>query len=77
MFFELGSYAPWAAIALTVGVFVIFVLEAQSAEVVALGGAALALLFGLITVEDLLKAIENPAPAVDFRVELTHFFISR
>lgn len=63
MFFELGSYAPWAAIALTAGVFVIFVLEVRSAEVVALGGAALALLFGLVTVEDLLKAIGNPAPA--------------
>ncbi|WP_325063210.1 SLC13 family permease [Halovulum marinum] len=63
MILDLGTTAPFAAIALTLCVFVVFLLEVREAEVVALCGAAAALLLGLVTVEDVLRAIGNPAPA--------------
>ncbi len=60
---ELGDFAPWAALALTAAVFAAFVLELRSAEVIALVGSAMALLIGLVSVDDVLKAVGNPAPA--------------
>lgn len=62
MFFELGSFAPVASILLIAGVFIVFLLEIFSAEVVALCGAAIALFLGIVTTDDLLKAVGNPAP---------------
>ncbi|MBT9386567.1 SLC13 family permease [Pseudooceanicola sp. CBS1P-1] len=63
MLFDLGPYAPYGAIVLIVLVFILFLTERFSAEVTALGGVALALLVGLVSVEDVLKALSNPAPA--------------
>ncbi len=63
MLFELGAMAPYAAIALMIGVFVVFVLELRSPDVVAFCGAALALALGLVSTDDVLKAVANPAPA--------------
>ncbi|NVO28635.1 SLC13 family permease [Donghicola sp. C2-DW-16] len=62
MFFDLGSFAPVASILLIAGVFIVFLLELFSAEVVALCGAAIALFLGIVSTDDLLKAVGNPAP---------------
>ncbi|AHD02130.1 SLC13 family permease [Leisingera methylohalidivorans] len=63
MLIDLGSYAPYGALLLVVAVFTLFVSERFAAEVAALGGVALALLLGLVSVDDVLKALSNPAPA--------------
>ncbi|PTQ65136.1 MULTISPECIES: SLC13 family permease [Roseobacteraceae] len=63
MFLDLGPYEPFGALVLVCGVFALFLIEKIAAEVVALCGVALALLFGLIQTDELLSALSNPAPA--------------
>lgn len=63
MLFDLGLLAPYASILLIVGVFALFLSERFPAEVVALSGVAVALLLGLVGVDDVLKTLSNPAPA--------------
>jgi di/tricarboxylate transporter len=63
MLFELGAAAPYVALALMAAVFVAFVAELQSVEVIAFCGAMLALVLGLISADDILQVIANPAPA--------------
>ncbi|MDO6584728.1 SLC13 family permease [Salipiger sp. 1_MG-2023] len=63
MFFDPGSYAPLGAMLLVGGVFALFTVERFPAEVVALAGVAVALVLGLVQVEDVLNALSNPAPA--------------
>ena len=63
MLFDLGSYAPQGALLLVAGVFALFLTERFAAEVTALGGVAVALLLGLVSTDDLLKALSNSAPA--------------
>ena len=63
MFFDLGSYAPQGALLLVAAVFALFLSERFAAEVTALGGVAMALLLGLVSTDDLLKALSNSAPA--------------
>ncbi|MHA6345907.1 SLC13 family permease [Roseivivax sp. CAU 1761] len=63
MLFDLGTFAPFGAMALVLLVFVLFLTERLAAEVVALCGVAVALLFGMVGVDDVLKALSNPAPA--------------
>ena len=63
MGFDLGSYAPQGALLLVAAVFALFLSERFSAEVTALGGVAVALLLGLVSTDDVLKALSNPAPA--------------
>ncbi|MBE3640059.1 SLC13 family permease [Mangrovicoccus algicola] len=63
MLFGLGSFAPHGALLLVLAVFVLFLTERIAAEVVALCGVAMALLLGLVGVDDVLKALSNPAPA--------------
>ncbi|MHA3980194.1 SLC13 family permease [Halovulum sp. GXIMD14794] len=60
---DLGAAAPWAAIALMLTVFAALVLELRPAEVTAFCGATAALALGLVSTEDVLAAIANPAPA--------------
>jgi di/tricarboxylate transporter len=60
---DLGPAAPFAALALLAAVFVLFVLEWRPPEVTAFAGATVALAIGLVSVEDMLAAIANPAPA--------------
>ena len=62
MLFDPGS-APALALAIIAGVLVLFVLERQPPEIVAFGGAAAMLALGLISAEDVLEAVANPAPA--------------
>lgn len=63
MFFDLGDHSSFAALTLVFAVFLLFLSERFSAEVVALCGVALALLLGMVTIDDVLKALSNPAPA--------------
>ncbi|MCA0962955.1 SLC13 family permease [Salipiger bermudensis] len=63
MLFDLGSYAPQGALLLVAAVFALFLSERFAAEVTALGGVALALLLGLASTDDVLKALSNSAPA--------------
>jgi di/tricarboxylate transporter len=63
MIADLGPSAPYAAIALIAAVFVLFVLEWRPPEVTAFCGAAVALALGLVSTDDVLAAIANPAPA--------------
>jgi Na+/H+ antiporter NhaD/arsenite permease-like protein len=60
---DLGAAAPFAALALLAAVFALFVIERRPPEVTAFVGAAAALAFGLVNVDDVLGAIANPAPA--------------
>ena len=62
MLFDLGNAAPIAAIALIVGLFVSFTLELRTADVLAFCAAALALVLGLVTIDDVRGAVANPAP---------------
>lgn len=62
MLFDLGASAPLVALALIAGLFVVFILELRSAEVLAFCAAALALFLGLVTVDDVRAAVANPAP---------------
>lgn len=63
MFFDLGSFAPTAALLLIAVVFVAFLFERRPPEMIAFTGAATALLLGLVTTENVLAALANPAPA--------------
>jgi di/tricarboxylate transporter len=63
MVFELGVAAPYVALGLLLAVFMAFVLDWRPPEVTAFCGATLALALGLVSVEDTLAAIANPAPA--------------
>lgn len=63
MLLDLGLLAPYAAILLITGIFAFFLSERFPSEVVALSGVAVALLLGLVGVDDLLKALSNPARA--------------
>ncbi|MHA7775005.1 SLC13 family permease [Roseibium sp. M-1] len=63
MLFDLGNFAPYGALLLVCAVFALFLREAYTAEVVALVGTAAALLLGMVSVDDVLKALGNPAPA--------------
>jgi len=63
MLFDLGAFAPYGALGLVFVVFVFFLSERFAAEVVALCGVAAALLSGMVSVDDVLKALSNPAPA--------------
>ena len=61
------SFLPetWHAIvamATVLGMFVLFVRESYSTEVVAMGGAALLLLLGILPYNDALAVLSNPAP---------------
>lgn len=58
-----GSYAPALALGLTVVVFAAFASERRPADLVAFAGACAALALGLVTTEDVLAALSNPAPA--------------
>ncbi len=63
MFVDLGSFAPVASLLLVGAVFIAFVTERRPADMVAFVGAAAALALGLVTTDDVLRAIANPAPA--------------
>lgn len=63
MLMDLGGFAPFAAIGLMAAVFVTFLSERFSADMVAFVGAAVALALGLVDAGDITKAIGNPAPA--------------
>ncbi|OOY07017.1 SLC13 family permease [Thioclava sp. F36-7] len=63
MLFNLGSFAPYGALLLVFGIFALFLHERLPVETVALCGLAAALLLGVATVDDVLKALSNPAPA--------------
>ncbi len=63
MFFDLGAYAPVVALLLIALVFAAFISERRPAHVIAFVAAAAALALGLVTSDDVLKAISNPAPA--------------
>ncbi len=60
---DLGTAAPFLALALTLGVFLLFLLERLPSELVAFCGAVAALALGLIGNEDILAAVANPAVA--------------
>ncbi|MFT6774953.1 MAG: di/tricarboxylate transporter [Paracoccaceae bacterium] len=63
MAFDFVTLAPYAAVILLLGVFVAFVLELRSPDVIAFCGAAAALAIGLVKPDDILAALANPAPA--------------
>jgi di/tricarboxylate transporter len=63
MIADLGALAPYVALGLLAGVFVLFLLEVWPPEITAFCGAAVALALGLIETQDVLSAIANPAPA--------------
>jgi len=63
MLLDPGAAAPYLAIALVAAVFVAFAFEVAATETVAFCGAAVALVLGLITTDDVLGAVGNPAPA--------------
>ena len=61
--FELGTAAPFVAVALLVGVFAAFAAELRPPDTVAFCGATLALALGLVEIDDVLGSFANPAPA--------------
>lgn len=63
MFIDLGAYAPSAALLLIGAVFVAFLVERWPSDMVAFIGASVALALGLVTTDDVLKSVANPAPA--------------
>lgn len=56
------SYGAWLTIAVVVGMFVLFVREAYSTEVVAMIGASILLVTGVLSYDDAVRALSNPAP---------------
>jgi len=58
-----AELAAPVALALIALIFLAFVLELQPPEVTAFAGAALALAIGLVSTDDVLKALSNSAPA--------------
>ncbi len=63
MLFDLGAHAAYGALLLIFVIFALFLTERISAEVLALSGVAVALLANMVAVDDVLKALSNPAPA--------------
>ncbi|SMX35912.1 SLC13 family permease [Maliponia aquimaris] len=63
MLFDLGALAPYGAMLLVLAIFGFFLSERIATEVVALCGVSVALAIGLVGVDDVLKALSNPAPA--------------
>jgi di/tricarboxylate transporter len=51
-----------SALAILLGMFVLFLREIWPTEVVAIGGVAVMLLFGLLPVDDAIGVLSNPAP---------------
>ena len=54
--------APWVALAILGGMFVLFVLERTPVEVTAIGGATLMLVLGILPVKAATEVLANPAP---------------
>ena len=54
--------APYLTLAVVVGMFILFARETYPTEVVALAGAAILLLSGILEVEHVLSVFSNPAP---------------
>ena len=52
----------WVAIAILLGMLVLFVREVFPVEVTALAGAALMLVLGILPQDDALLVLSNPAP---------------
>lgn len=63
MFLDPGTHAPGLALLLIAAVFAAFVSERRPPEMVAFIGATLALVLGLVSTNDVLAALANPAPA--------------
>ncbi|WP_020594268.1 SLC13 family permease [Kiloniella laminariae] len=63
MLVDLGASAPYIALFLLLGVFLLFFLEIRSPEIIAFSGAATALALGLVDTKQVLNSIGNPAPA--------------
>ncbi len=57
-----GDAQAWVAIAILVGMLVLFVREVFPVEVTALGGAALMLITGILPQPDAVKVLSNAAP---------------
>ncbi|MEL6583689.1 MAG: SLC13 family permease [Pseudomonadota bacterium] len=57
-----ASAAPFVALLVVVAMFVLFVTERWSTEVVAMGGAGAMVLLGLVPEAELLSVFSNPAP---------------
>ncbi|MFZ1468077.1 MAG: SLC13 family permease [Paracoccaceae bacterium] len=53
---------PWVALAILVGMFVLFVAEVMPVEVTAIGGAAVMLALGILPVGAASDVLANPAP---------------
>ncbi|MBB5519699.1 SLC13 family permease [Amphiplicatus metriothermophilus] len=62
MFFGLDAFAPYAAAIVLVLLFVSFAMELRAPEVSALAAASVMLALGLISSDDLVAALANPAP---------------
>lgn len=62
MIFGLDAIAPYAAAVILILLFVSFLYEVRAPEVSALGAAAVMLLIGLISADDLVKSLANSAP---------------
>lgn len=62
MIFGLDALAPFAAAIILVALLASFIYEVRSPEVSALGGVAAMLVLGLISADDVLKALANSAP---------------
>ncbi|GAB4529343.1 MAG: SLC13 family permease [Amphiplicatus sp.] len=62
MFFGLDAFAPYAAAIVLILLFVSFALELRAPEVSALAAASVMLVLGLISSDDLVAALANPAP---------------
>ncbi len=56
------DWHQWFVFALTIAIFAAFLWDRWSVELVALGGAGLLLLTGIVNRDDLLAAFANPAP---------------
>ena len=57
-----AEYMPWAAIVIVAGMLVMFVRERYPVEVVALSGAAIMLLLGVVGERDAMAVFSNSAP---------------
>ncbi|MCB2079085.1 MAG: SLC13 family permease [Novosphingobium sp.] len=62
MLIDLGVYAPVVMGALLVLLFVAFAMELHAPEVIAVGMSAILLVLGLLSTDDILAALGNPAP---------------
>jgi di/tricarboxylate transporter len=57
-----AEIAPWVALAILLGMFVLFVWERIPVEVTAIGGATAMLVTGLLPLSDATSVLSNPAP---------------